>query len=71
MTTNEIRKLLRAQPFQPFTLHLADGRSFPVPHPELMLAAPGMRIVVVAHEKTYDLVDLLLVTSVELKSSAA
>jgi len=67
MTSTEIRKLLKVQPFHPFTLHLADGRSFHVAHPELMLAPPEMRITWVAHDRTVDLVDLLLVTSVEVK----
>ncbi len=67
MTSNEIRKLLRAQPFQPFTLHLADGRTFDVPHPERMIAGEGARIAIVSHDRTYDLVDLLLVTSAELR----
>ena len=74
MTTNEMRKLILLRPFEPFTLHLADGRSFAVTHPECVALAPGSRVAVVGHDKTYDFVDLLLVTSVETKppeSSAA
>jgi hypothetical protein len=66
MTTDEIRKHLRAQPFQPFTIHLADGRSIHVPHSEFMFAPPGMRVAVVLHDRHYEYVDLLLVTSVEM-----
>ena len=35
MTIHKLQKMLRAQPFQPFDLYLADGRSLPVDHPEL------------------------------------
>jgi len=31
-TRNQVRKAMHAQPFQPFTLHLADGRKFVVKH---------------------------------------
>jgi len=33
-TANQIREVVRAQPFRPFIIHLADGRTFDVPHPE-------------------------------------
>ena len=29
-----IRKLLAAQPFKPFRIHLSDGSNYAVPHPE-------------------------------------
>ncbi|MCH8808143.1 MAG: hypothetical protein IH986_18925 [Planctomycetes bacterium] len=37
MDPSEILKLLRAQPFEAFVIHLVDGRRFEVRHPELML----------------------------------
>jgi hypothetical protein len=33
--SEEIRQLLRKRPFQPFRLHLADGRTFTIEYPEL------------------------------------
>jgi len=33
MTIDQVRKLHRAQPFQPFEIHLADSRSLTVDHP--------------------------------------
>jgi hypothetical protein len=72
MTTEKLREVHRAQPFQPFTLHLADGRSLHVPHPEWFWMHPkGGRIAVVVRDRSFDLVDLLLVSSVEVESSAA
>lgn len=31
--------------FRPFTLHLSDGRRFPVPHPDFILVGKKMVIV--------------------------
>ena len=35
-----IRRLRSATPFKPFSLVLADGRSFHVPHPDFLSIAP-------------------------------
>lgn len=37
MQAEEIRTHLRKKPFQPFRVHLSEGTSFEVPHPELAL----------------------------------
>ena len=34
MTTDQLRRLITARPFQPFTVHMADGRQVRVSHPE-------------------------------------
>lgn len=31
--------------FRPFTLHLSDGRKFPVPHPDFILVGKNMVII--------------------------
>lgn len=68
MTIEQIRNLYNAQPFQPFVIHLADGRSVPVHHREFIMSAPSGRTVVVAQpDDTFNIIDLLLVTDVELK----
>jgi hypothetical protein len=36
MRLDELRQLLRKEPFLPFTLFVTDGRSFEVRHPELV-----------------------------------
>jgi hypothetical protein len=41
MTTDQIRSAIAARPFQPFTLHLADGEKITVPHPEYVSLSPG------------------------------
>lgn len=68
MTIEAIRKLIDAQPFQPFTMHLADGREIPVQHREFVMAAPsGRTLVVMEPDDTLHIVDLLLVADLELK----
>ena len=68
MTIERIRDLFNVQPFRPLVMHLADGRGIPVHHRELVIAAPGGRtLVVVQPDDTMNVVDLLLVTDVELK----
>ena len=36
MSPETLRELIAARPFVPFTLRLADGRSYDVPHPEFI-----------------------------------
>jgi hypothetical protein len=67
MTTDQLRSAITSRPFQPFILHLADGRSIPVPHPE-WIAYPGGRIATVFTAiNVAQVVDLLLVTGLEIK----
>jgi hypothetical protein len=70
MTIDKIRQLYDARPFRPFTLHLADGREIEVEHPEFMARAPSGRTVVIYQpDDSFNIVDLLLVTDLEVKSS--
>ena len=70
MTIEQLRTFYSAQPFQPFVMHLADGRSIPVLHPEFMASAPSGRTVTVYQpDDTLNVIDLLLVTDLELKLS--
>ena len=68
MTIEQLRNFYNAQPFQPFFMHLADGRTIPVHHPRFMAAAPsGRTITVYQPDDTLNVVDLLLVTDLEIK----
>ena len=71
MTIDQVRKLHQAQPFQPFRIHLADSRSLDVIHPELLAINEPGRTVVVAHEGVFEIIDLLLVTTLELLNGHA
>ncbi|MFW5681568.1 MAG: hypothetical protein ACOC1G_01050 [Phycisphaeraceae bacterium] len=37
MNLDNLRERLRRQPFKPFRVHLSDGKSYDVLHPEMML----------------------------------
>ena len=68
MTIERIRELYNAQPFQPFLIHLADGCSVPVHHREFMMSVPSGRTLFVAQpDDSVNIIDLLLVTDLELK----
>jgi hypothetical protein len=70
MTIDKIRQLYEGRPFQPFTIHLADGRQIVVEHPEFMARAPSGRTVVVYQPNdSFNIIDLLLVTDLEVQPS--
>ena len=69
MTIEKMHEAYNAQPFQPFVLHLADGRAIPVFHRDFIMVAPSGRTVVIQQpDDTLNIIDLLLVTDLELKS---
>ncbi len=71
MTIDQLRTVYDQQPFRPFVLHLADGRQIPVLHREFMLTYPnGRTIIVVQPDDSTSIIDLLLVTDIELKTLA-
>jgi len=68
MTIEKVRDFYNAQPFQPFVMHLADGRKIPVQHPEFIATAPsGRTLTVYQPDDTLNIIDLLLVTDIEVK----
>jgi len=67
MTIEPVKQLYEATPFRPFTLHLADGRGILVRHREFMAAAPsGRTIIVYQPDDSFNIIDLLLVTDIEV-----
>jgi hypothetical protein len=67
MTIEQLRNTLHAQPFRPFRVHLADGRSFDVEHPEFLASTRGGRtIIIFTGGEGFEIIDLLLVTSLEV-----
>jgi hypothetical protein len=70
MTIEQLRRMHQARPFHPFDVHLADGRSLPVAHPEfLALTPPGRTIAIGLADGTIEIVDLLLVTSLKPRAN--
>jgi hypothetical protein len=64
MDLDGIRDALRKVPFEPFAFRLADGRSLPVRHPEFV-AVGRRRIVVVADDDSWSVVEPLLIVSLD------
>ncbi len=71
MTVEQMRAAYQAQPFRPFVIHVADGRAIPVNHREFIMTVPSGRTVVVAQpDDTLNIIDLLLVTDLEMKPAS-
>jgi hypothetical protein len=71
MTGAQFRNVREANPFQPFIIHLADGRSFTVHHRDFVSQSPGGRtIIVYGSGESFSLVDLFLVTELEVLAPA-
>jgi len=67
MTTQQLQNVYDARPFKPFNIHLADGRVLPVPHREFLTHSPSGRTVIVFDaEDNFSIIDLLLVTRLEV-----
>jgi hypothetical protein len=64
MTVERLSQVHERRPFQPFTIHLADGTSVRVRHPEFLMRTAGGRTIHVATGKSEEaeIIDLLLVT---------
>ena len=43
MKADDLRKVGEAVPFRPFDIVLADGRAFPIPHPDFLSISPKGR----------------------------
>jgi hypothetical protein len=68
MTVERLQQVLNTTPFQPFTIHLADGKSIPVVSREFVASSPsGRTIVVFDPEDRMNIVDLLLVTNLAVE----
>lgn len=66
MTIQQLRAALRAIPFRPFDIHMADGRTFHVPHPDFLLMSPSGRMAFAfGEDDEFSILDLLLMTELE------
>jgi hypothetical protein len=67
VTIQQLDNVHRAKPFRPFTLHMGDGRAFPVPHPEFLSRSPtGRTVIVYGNDDSFSVLDLLLLTEIEV-----
>ena len=69
MKIGKIRETLRAQPFRPFWIHLADGGRVPVEHEDFVALEPaGRELIVYLQNNTHHIVDVMLITRLEVKA---
>jgi hypothetical protein len=67
MTTEQFRTTLHLQPFRPFTIRMADGRSFEVAQPDFVALSPAGRTVIVCQpDESYSVLDLLLMSELQV-----
>ncbi len=70
MTIEQLRNLYQARPFQPFVIYLADGRQISVVHYDFIIAAPtGRTVIVYQPDDSFNIVDTLLITDLEVKAN--
>jgi len=67
MDLQGIREALRRQPFEPFSICLADGHSMSVPHPQ-MVAVGKRRLIVVEPNDSWSVIEPLLIVSLQFGS---
>ncbi|WP_428388158.1 hypothetical protein [Mucisphaera sp.] len=68
MTVQQLQTVYRAQPFKPFTIRMADGRSFLIPHSEYLSFSKRGRTVVIHHltDDEFSIIDLMLMTEIQV-----
>ena len=72
MSADELKSLLNASPFRPFTIYTAAEKAFPVRHPGFaMLGGRGRTIVLArAESDAFDILDLPLIARIEVHDPA-
>jgi hypothetical protein len=75
MKPEKLREAMHAAPFQPFTIHTADGRSLRVPHSDFIAIMGNGRTAFVTSpiEQTpsYFIVDVPMITQLEVHGAQA
>jgi hypothetical protein len=70
MTIDQLKTVVEAQPFRPFTIHMGDGRNFLVKHRDFISRSPaGRTLIVYGEDDSFSILDLLLVTELEVHPS--
>ena len=70
--TGEFRRLISAQPFAPFTIHLADGGEARVPTLDHIYVFPtGSRVIVTHDDDTWEVLSPLLMSRISVDAKPA
>jgi hypothetical protein len=71
MPIQQLKAAYEGQLFRAFVIRLADGREIPVKSREFIMTVPSGRTIVVAQpDDTLNIIDLLLITDLEVKPSS-
>jgi hypothetical protein len=65
----ELRNRIRAMPFIPFTVFVADGRSFAVPHPDHILVTSRGLVAIENDQGLLDILPILLISGLLTQSA--
>jgi len=65
-TKEQLRQMVRAEPFRPYTIKMVGGRTFTVSHPENASCDPKGRSLVIQDREGIHLVEMLLVEVMEV-----
>jgi hypothetical protein len=66
----DVRKLIAAQPFIPFIIHLADGGQLRVPTVDHVAISPTGRIFVFGADDDYNILSALLISRLTVDRQA-
>jgi hypothetical protein len=73
MKLEQLRDAMHAAPFQPFTIHTADGRSVHVPHPDFIALMGNGRSAIVTSPRnvspSYLVIDVPLIAQLEIEGA--
>jgi hypothetical protein len=68
--TDQFRETLHQVPFRPFTIRMADGRSFDVAHRDFVAQSPsGRTAIAFQSDEGYSVLDLLLMSELEIHAA--
>ena len=59
-----LREVLHKEPFEPFVIRLADGRSLAIPHPDFV-AFTSRRVIVIAEDDSWSIIEPLRIVSLD------
>jgi glutathione S-transferase len=70
MTIHQVQEAMHRQPFRPFHVRLADGRSFEVSHPDFIAYAPNGREPTIHDDEGVHLLEMGLAAEIHLPQTA-
>lgn len=72
MIASELKQLLQASPYRPFTVYLASEKAFAIRHADFASLSPTGKTLIVYHQNddAFDILDVPLIARVEVQEPA-